>query len=181
MLLDSKDIKFDWQAAKFDLPDPDGKSYAIDELMGENGLLIAFVCNHCPYVKAIISHLVEDAKILQEKGIGVVAISANDYKKYPEDSPPKMKLFAEKHGFTFPYLIDEEQTTARAYDAVCTPDFFGLNSSGELQYRGRLDNLKMGHGENRVPELVNAMNLIAETGKGPREQTASIGCSIKWK
>lgn len=181
MLLNSPICHFGWKAPTFSLPDLDGQLVHFEEQMGDNGLLIAFICNHCPYVQAIIDRLVSDAKQLQSEGINVVAIMSNDYRYFPADRPEMMKQFAEQFGFTFPYLLDEDQAVARAYDAVCTPDFFGLNNKGELQYRGRLDDAKMGDPANRKTELLDAMRLIAETGNGPEEQMPSIGCSLKWK
>ncbi len=180
MLLDTPVADIGWKAAPFTLSDPDGKTYSLDELKGENGTLVAFICNHCPYVQAIIDRFVADANVLKSEGINVVAISSNDYRYVPADSPPMMKAFAERHNFSFPYLVDEDQSVGRSYGAVCTPDFFGFNADGELQYRGRLDDARMGDASNRTPELLNAMRQIAETGKGPAEQTPSIGCSIKW-
>lgn len=181
MLLNTPIVESGWKAVPFTLSDPDGQSYALSELMGEKGLLVAFICNHCPYVKAIAGRFAADARVLQDEGINVVGINSNDFVYVPEDSPPRMKAFAREHGFTFPYLVDEDQTVGRSYDAVCTPDFFGFNAAGELQYRGRLDDARMGSADNRVPELVNAMRQIATTGKGPDEQHASMGCSIKWR
>jgi peroxiredoxin len=165
----------------FNLPDTDGKPHDLESLMGENGLLIAFICNHCPYVQAIIDRLVMDANELKNHRINTVAIMSNDFASYPDDSPDKMKAFIVEHNMQFPYLIDETQGVARAYDAVCTPDFFGINKDKGLQYRGRLDNLPMNAQGERVPELLKAMQQIAETGQGPEEQTPSMGCSIKWK
>lgn len=173
---------FGWTAPAFELPGVDGKTYSLADVAGPNGTLVMFICNHCPFVKAITDRLVRDAKELQEKGIGVVAISANDADSYPEDSFENMALFAQEHGFTFPYLYDESQDVAKDYDAVCTPDFFGFNKDLELQYRGRLDASRM---EPAAPdarrELFEAMSQVAETGEGPKDQIASIGCSIKWK
>lgn len=181
MLLNTPICDFGWKAPSFELKDPDGNTYSFDQLMGEKGLMVAFICNHCPYVKAIIDRLIEDAKSLEKDGINFVAIMSNDYNYMPADNPENMKKFAAHHGMTFPYLVDEAQSVAKAYDAVCTPDFFGFNASGELQYRGRLDNAKMYSETNgRTPELVNAMRLIAETGSGPENQMPSMGCSIKW-
>ncbi|MEL6872108.1 MAG: thioredoxin family protein, partial [Pseudomonadota bacterium] len=151
-----------------------------DDAMGENGLVVAFICNHCPYVKAIADRLADDAKALQADGIGLVAINSNDPKIVPDDAPPNMIRFAEQHGFAFPYLIDADQKVAEAYGAVCTPDFFGFNRAGELQYRGRLDSAGMNDPADRDLELVNAMRMIAASGQGPAEQHPSIGCSIKW-
>ena len=150
--------------------------------MGENGTLIMFICNHCPYVKAVAKDIVEDCKKLKDLGINSVAICANDAVNYPEDSFDNMILFAKKHQFSFPYLVDETQEIAKIYNAVCTPDFFGYNKNLELQYRGRLRELK-----NLVPvregesDLFKAMKQIADTGKGPENQIPSAGCSIKWK
>jgi len=180
MLLDTPICDFGWKAPDFELSDPDGVSHSLKKSMGENGLLIAFICNHCPYVHAVIERLVADAKTLQQEGFGVLAIMSNDYRNVPADSPAQMKLFARQHGFTFPYLVDEDQSVGRAYGAVCTPDFFGFNNKAELQYRGRLDDAGMKDATNRTPELLNAMRQIAKTGNGPQQQTASMGCSIKW-
>ncbi len=182
MLLDTPICDFGWQAPKFELKDADGKSYAFDDVMGEKGLLIAFICNHCPYVKRMIANFVADAKLLQAEAVGVVAIMSNDYQKYADDSPENMKKFASQSGMNFPYLVDESQEIARAYDAVCTPDFFGLNAQGALQYRGRLDDVSKQNANNdRQADLLQAMRLIAETGQGPEQQIASMGCSIKWR
>lgn len=180
MLLDTPICDFGWKAPDFELSDPDGVSHSLNKSMGENGLLIAFICNHCPYVHAVIERLVADAKTLQQEGFGVLAIMSNDYRNVPADSPEQMKLFARDHGFTFPYLVDEDQSVGRTYGAVCTPDFFGFNNKAELQYRGRLDDAGMKDATNRIPELLNAMRQIAKTGHGPQQQTASMGCSIKW-
>jgi peroxiredoxin len=181
MRLETPICNFGWKAPTFNLTDPDGKMYALDDVMAKKGLLVAFICNHCPYVKAIIERLVDDVKTLQADGIGVVAIMSNDYNKFPDDSPEKMKQFAAQHGMTFPYLIDETQEVGKAYGAVCTPDFFGFNARGELQYRGRLDDARMdSNSEGRTPELLNAMRQVAQTGNGPKEQIPSMGCSVKW-
>jgi peroxiredoxin len=160
----------------------DGKTYSLADVRGKNGTLVIFICNHCPYVRAVIDRIVRDANELKSHGINTVAISSNDAAHYPEDSFGNMKLFARAHGFTFPYLYDESQEVARRYDAVCTPDFFGFNSRLELQYRGRLDASRKEAGPaDARRELFEAMKQVAETGTGPREQTASMGCSIKWK
>ena len=180
MLLDTPVCDFGWKAPDFTLADADGRSYRMSQHLGPRGLLIAFICNHCPYVKAIAGRLAGDAKALQAEGINVLAVMSNDYADVPADAPPNMKLFAEQHGFTFPYLVDEDQSAGRAYGAVCTPDFFGLNKDGELQYRGRLDDARLGDASDRTPELLDAMRQIAETGRGPDTQTPSMGCSIKW-
>ena len=184
MLLDTPVCDFGWQAPDFTLADPSGDRFTMSD-HGGNGLLVAFVCNHCPYVKAIADRLAEDAKALEGQGIATLAVMSNDYRDYPADAPPQMLRFAEAHGWTFPYLVDEDQRVGKAWGAVCTPDFFGLNAKGELQYRGRLDDLGMGSGATSDPagrtrELVDAMQMIACTGEGPREQTPSMGCSIKW-
>ena len=166
----------------FELFGIDGESYDLASVRGSKGTLLMFICNHCPYVKAIIKRLIDDVKMLQSEGIGVAAIMPNATELVEADSLENMKIFAEMHGFTFPYLFDETQESARAYDAVCTPDFFGFNASDELQYRGRIDEsgLKPATEETRR-ELLEAMRLIAETGDGPLDQTASMGCSIKWR
>ncbi len=181
MLLSTPKVETGWQAQPFTLSDPDGRAYKLEDLYGENGLLIAFICNHCPYVKAVVDRFVSDARALQSEGINVVAIMPNDYQHYPDDSPQNMKRFGALHEFSFPYLVDEDQSVARAYDAVCTPDFFGFDAKGKLQYRGRLDDARMGDAANRKAELLIAMRMIAATGKGPEEQHASMGCSIKWR
>jgi peroxiredoxin len=172
---------FGWKAPSFSLLGVDGKVHALENLRGPKGTLIAFICNHCPYVKTIAGRLVRDAGELQGLGVAIVAICANDAISHPEDSFDKMKDFARQHGFTFPYLHDATQAVARAYDAVCTPDFFGFNGKLELQYRGRLDESKTALVPNARRDLFEAMKLVAETGAGPREQISSMGCSIKWK
>ena len=173
--------EFGWKAPDFSLPATDGKTYALSEIRGPKGTLIMFICNHCPYVTGAIDRIVREAEASKEHGIGIAAICSNDARTYPADSFDKMKDFARANNFPFPYLHDESQGVARAYDAVCTPDFFGLNADMELQYRGRLDE----GGRQAIPgarrELHEAMVQIAETGKGPAEQTPSMGCSIKWK
>ncbi|GKY86246.1 thioredoxin family protein [Sinisalibacter aestuarii] len=166
----------------FSLPGTDGKTWTLADVKGEKGTLVMFICNHCPYVMAVIDRIVRDAKELQALGVGVVAISSNDVVTYPQDGPEHMVTLAEEHGFTFPYLYDESQDVARAYEAACTPDFFGYNAAGELQYRGRLDESRREAAPADVRrDLFEAMKLVAATGKGPQEQVASIGCSIKWK
>lgn len=180
MLLDTPICDFGWKAPDFTLKDPDGKAFTMSEYLGEKGLLIAFICNHCPYVQAITERLATDTRLLKKEGINVLAVMSNDYQYVPADSPENMRKFAAMHHFSFPYLVDEDQSVALAYSAICTPDFFGLNKDGELQYRGRLDDVRMSNASNRIPELVNAMRLIAETDNGPKEQKPSMGCSIKW-
>jgi len=172
---------FGWRAVDFDLPATDGKRYRLTQVQGPKGLLVMFICNHCPYVKAVIDRIVRDCKELKEHGIGSVAISANDPTDYPEDSFDNMKRVAEKLGFPFPYLWDESQQVARAYDAVCTPDFFGFNQKLELQYRGRLDASRTSPVPDARRDLFEAMVHVAKTGNGPAEQVSSMGCSIKWK
>lgn len=172
---------FGWKAPGFTLPGVDGRTYTLEDLRGPRGTLIAFICNHCPYVKAIAGRLLRDANELKGLGVATVAICANDAVSHPEDGFDGMKAFARQHGFTFPYLHDESQAVARAYDAVCTPDFFGFNSKLELQYRGRLDESRKALVPEARRDLFEAMKLVAETGEGPREQIASMGCSIKWK
>ena len=181
MLLETPGCEFGDPAPQFRLPDAHGHMHDLNDHLGPKGVLIAFICNHCPYVVAIADRLAADARLLMDEGIGVLAINSNDYSAYPADAPDKMPGFAEKYGFDFPYLIDADQTVARAYGAVCTPDFFGFSGHGLLQYRGRLDDARMGDASARRPELVNAMRQIAETGAGPRDQTPSMGCSIKWR
>ena len=172
---------FGWKAPAFSLPGIDGKTHTLESLRGPNGTLIAFICNHCPYVKTVIGRLMRDAAELQALGVTTVAICSNDPVAYPADNFDNMKNFARQHGFTFPYLHDATQDVARAYEAVCTPDFFGFNGKLELQYRGRLDESKTALVPDAKRELFEAMKLVAETGQGPRDQTASLGCSIKWK
>ncbi len=172
---------FGWQAPAFSLPATDGQSYSLDQIRGPNGALIMFICNHCPYVTSAIDRIVGDAVEISGHGVGIAAICANDAASYPADSFPRMIEFAASNGFGFPYLHDESQAVARAYDAACTPDFFGFDAQGGLQYRGRLD----AGGRRAIPgarrELREAMIAIADTGKGPAEQVASMGCSIKWR
>jgi peroxiredoxin len=168
-------------APDFDLKATDGRRYALADVMGPKGVVIVFICNHCPYVKAVADKLVREARALAEIGIGFAAICSNDATSHPEDSFENMARFAETHGFPFPYLHDEDQSVARAYAAVCTPDFFGYDSEGRLQYRGRLDASGRSAEPDAERELYAAMVAVAETGEGPREQTPSIGCSIKWK
>ena len=172
---------FGWKAPPFRLAATDGRRYALDELSGPNGTLVAFICNHCPYVKAVIGRLVRDAEELAALGITTVAINANDAAQYPEDGFEAMQAFAREHHLPFPYLHDETQAVARAYDAVCTPDFFGFNAKLELQYRGRLDASRKDLVPDARRDLYEAMKQVAETGHGPRDQIASMGCSIKWR
>jgi peroxiredoxin len=168
-------------ARPFDLPGTDGKRYTLDDVRGRNGTLVMFICNHCPYVKAVLDRIIRDAKDLKEHGIGVVAINANDPASYPDDSFDNMKRIAAAKQLPFPYLFDESQEVARAYDAVCTPDFFGYHADLELQYRGRLDASKTSPVPGAIRELYEAMVQVAETGRGPEQQIPSMGCTIKWK
>ena len=172
---------FGTNAKNFELNSTDNKIVSLNNSRGETGTLIMFICNHCPYVKAVIKDIVEDCKNLKNLGIKSLAISSNDSVNYPEDSFKNMNKFSKEHQFNFPYLFDENQKIAKNYGAVCTPDFFGYNHNLELQYRGRireLINLKpVRTGDS---DLFNAMKQIAETGKGPEKQIPSIGCGIKW-
>ena len=168
-------------AKKFNLQSTENKKISLQDIKGEKGTLIMFICNHCPYVKAIIKDVVEDVKYLENLGINSVAIMSNDVKNYPDDSFENMISFSQSHNFSFPYLIDETQVVAKEYGAVCTPDFFGYNSKLELQYRGRIKELKnLKPVNNGISDLRNAMQLVASTGKGPKKQIPSMGCSIKW-
>ena len=172
---------FGEKAKNFYLISTDNKKISLSDVKGKNGTLVMFICNHCPYVKAIIKNIVEDVKYLETLNIKSVAIMSNDVKNYPEDSFENMITFSKLNNFSFPYLFDETQKIAKDYGAVCTPDFFGYNSNLELQYRGRIRELK-----NLKPvikgdsDLMTAMKLIVETGKGPKKQIPSMGCNIKW-
>ena len=181
MAIEGQICDFGWRAINFKLKSVDNNFYSLEELKGKNGTLIMFICNHCPYVKAIIKDLVVDVKFLDELGIKSVGIMSNDVKNYPDDSFENMISFARSNGFSFPYLIDETQEIAKNYGAVCTPDFFGYNKNLELQYRGRLKELKdlkpVSKGDS---DLKKAMKLVAETGSGPKNQIPSMGCNIKW-
>ena len=174
--------EFDTPAPDFSLPGVDRRIHTLSNCRGPRGLLVMFICNHCPYVKAVLPKIIRDTHELTLLGIGCVAISANDPEQYPEDGFEQMKLVAQENAFPFPYLFDESQQIARAYGAVCTPDFFGYNAELGLQYRGRLDaSSRVAAPENARRELFEAMRKIARTGQGPKEQIATIGCSIKWK
>jgi peroxiredoxin len=173
---------FGWPARDFDLPGTDGKRYSLTSARGANGLLVMFICNHCPYVKAVLERIVRDAAELKTLGIGSIAIMSNDPTEYPEDSWDNMVQLAQRMNFPFPYVLDETQEIAKAYGAVCTPDFFGFNADLKLQYRGRLDESR----KETAPagarrDLFEAMKQVALTGNGPQEQIPSIGCSIKWR
>jgi len=179
--LETPACNFGWHAADFDLLGVDGRRYRLQDMRGGCGILIMFICNHCPYVKAIRERIVRDCEELTSYGIASIAIVSNDPVNYPEDSYENMKAVAKQYHYPFPYLWDETQEVAKAYGAVCTPDFFGFNDCLELQYRGRLDASRREAIANTKRDLFNAMVQIAQTGTGPREQIQSIGCSIKWK
>lgn len=174
--------EFGRAAPAFDLPGTDGRRHTLASCRGPNGLLVMFLCNHCPYVKAVIHRIIRDVRALAPLGVGAVAIMSNDPADYPEDSWDNMVRLANELAFPFPYLLDESQAVARAYGAVCTPDFFGYNAELALQYRGRLDASRKDAAPDDAPrELFEAMTRIATTGHGPVEQIPSIGCSIKWR
>jgi len=170
-----------FQLPDFELPGVDGKTYRRDDVMGPKGLLVIFMCNHCPYVKAVEDRILRDVRDLQELGVGAAAIMANDPSDYPEDSFDNLKARAEEKAYPMPYLFDETQEVAKRFGAVCTPDFFGFNADGYLQYRGRLDESRKEAVPGARRELFEGMTQVAETGRGPEEQTPSMGCSIKWK
>ncbi len=173
---------FGWKAVDFSLDGTDGKTYTLADVRGPKGTLVMFICNHCPYVKAILDRMVREARELQSMGVGVIAIMSNDPNDYAEDSFDNMKVVARDNGFTFPYVFDETQDVARAYDAVCTPDFFGFNAELELQYRGRLDESRKNPASpDARRDLYEAMTEVVRTGKGPQQQVPSMGCSIKWR
>lgn len=182
MAVETPICDFGWKAPSFTLPGTDGRVYSLADIAGPRGTLVMFICNHCPYVQAVVDRIVRDARELQAMGIGVAAISSNDAVTYPEDSFDNMKKVAAKYGFTFPYLYDESQSVARAYDAVCTPEFFGFDATLGLQYRGRLDASRKEAGPKDLRrDLFLAMKQVVETGQGPAQQIPSMGCSIKWK
>ena len=168
-------------APDFRLPGVDGKIWTLNEARGNNGLLVMFICNHCPYVKSVRDRIIRDARELKDHGINAVAIMSNDPTDYAEDSFDNMKKIAAEHRFPFPYLYDETQQVAKAYGAVCTPDFFGYNKDLELQYRGRLDESRKDPVPDARRDLFEAMKQVAQTGQGPKAQIPSMGCSIKWK
>jgi peroxiredoxin len=172
---------FGKKAENFQLKSTENKIVSLNDAKGENGTLLMFICNHCPYVKAVIEDIVGDCKTLEKEGIKSMAIMSNDTRNYPEDSFDNMIKFQKNYNFNFPYLIDETQEIAKKYDAVCTPDFFGYNNNLELQYRGRIRELKnLKPIKNNDSDLIKAMRLIAQTGKGPEDHITSIVCSIKW-
>ena len=172
---------FGEKAKNFNLLSTENKKISLDSIKGENGTLVMFICNHCPYVKAIIKDLVDDVRDLESLGIKSIGVMSNDVKNYPDDSFENMISFSKLNNFSFPYLIDETQNVAKEYNAVCTPDFFGYNKNLELQYRGRIRELKdlkpVRQGDS---DLKVAMKLVAETGLGPKNQIHSMGCNIKW-
>ena len=181
MSLSTPVCNFGEKSYDFSLKSTENKIVNLNDVKGENGYLIMFICNHCPYVQAIISFLVEDAKFLENIGIKSTAIMSNDTINYPEDSFENMEKFSKENNFSFPYLYDEDQEIAKKYSAICTPDFFGYNKKSELQYRGRiLEAKKLKPVHTGDSELRKAMQLIAKTGKGPEKQFPSMGCSIKW-
>lgn len=173
---------FGWKAVDFALPGVDGKTYTLKDVAGPNGLLVMFICNHCPYVKAVIERIVRDVRDLKTLGVGAVAVMSNDPAEYPEDGFDNMKEVAARLGFSMPYVLDASQDVAKAYGAVCTPDFFGFNRNLELQYRGRLDESRKETAPEGVRrDLFEAMKQVAETQRGPADQIPSMGCSIKWR
>jgi len=178
---ETKVCDFGWKAVDFDLPGVDGKRHSLASARGPNGLLVMFICNHCPYVKAVLDRIVRDCSELAAHGIGAIAIMSNDPAAYAEDSFDNMKRVAREKRFSFPYVFDDTQAVAKAYDAQCTPEFFGFNAKLELQYRGRLDASRTSPVPNARRDLYEAMLQIARSGQGPKDQIASIGCSIKWK
>lgn len=180
--LETPVCEFDVPVVDFSLPGVDGKIWTPELARGDNGLLVMFICNHCPYVKSIRERIVRDTKALMSHGINTVAIMSNDPAEYEEDSFENMRAIAAEYDFPFPYLMDESQAIAKAYGAVCTPDFFGYNSSMTLQYRGRLDESRKETAAADVKrDLFDAMTQVVETGRGPEHQIPSMGCSIKWK
>lgn len=172
---------FGWNAPDFNLPATNGKSYTLADIAGQNGTVVVFICNHCPYVISVIDRIIRDAHDLAEFGVGFAAICSNDADNYPQDGFEPMKAWAEKLDFPFPYLHDKDQSVARAWDAVCTPDFFGFDGDLGLQYRGRLDESRTQPVAGARRDLYEAMVEISRTGQGPKDQVSSMGCSIKWK
>ena len=182
VLMETPVCNFGEAAIDFSLEGVDGKQWTLDNCKGEKGTLIMFICNHCPYVKSIQTRLVEDTLKLIDVGINSVAIMSNDPSDYPEDSFENMQKIAQEYNYPFPYLFDKTQEIAKAYGAICTPDFFGYNANLELQYRGRLDASGMKKtDEDLNRDLLKAMTMVANTGQGPKDQIPSMGCSIKWK
>ena len=182
VLLETPICEFGLPAKDFSLMGVDGNRYTLQNCMGETGILVMFLCNHCPYVKSIIDRIIRDTDELKELGVNSVAIMSNDTEEYPEDSFENMRRLSQYHKFNFPYLLDDTQQVGKAYGAICTPDFFGYNTGYALQYRGRLDASTTSAAEEGAKrELFDAMTQIAQTGHGPVKQIASMGCSIKWK
>ena len=181
MPVNASNNKLGWKGSDFNLISVDNKHYTFDELKGVNGTIVAFICNHCPYVIQIIKQFISDANSLKEYGISTIAIMPNDVFAYPEDSFDNMKIFAKKYNFTFPYLYDSSQEIAKKYDAICTPDFYGFNSFGYLKYRGRIHQTSVKiNNKNTKTELFYAMEHIIKTKEGPKTQYNSLGCSVKW-
>lgn len=180
-LVETPQVQTGWKAADFKLPGTDGKTYSLADVKGENGLVVMFICNHCPFVKAIMEKLIRDVNELKTHGINVIGISSNDVAEYPDDSFENMKKLAKEQNLPFPYVYDETQDVAKTYGAVCTPDFFGFNNKLELQYRGRLDDSGREKREGGKRDLFEAMVEIAKTGQSTIRQYNSIGCNIKWK
>lgn len=178
---ETPDTELGQAAAAFSLPGVDGKTWTRETARGDNGLLVMFICNHCPYVKAVRDKMIRDARDLQALGIGVIAINSNDPADYPEDSFANMQRVAREYDYPFPYVFDESQEVAKAYGAVCTPDFFGYDKDLKLRYRGRLDASGKSPDPNARRELYEAMAQVVRTGRGPSEQLPSVGCSIKWR
>ncbi len=170
-----------WKAPDFRLKGTDGKTYSLKDAKGPKGLVVMFICNHCPFVQAVAVKIAADMKELAALGVGSIAIMSNDTENYPEDSFENMAKFKAQHDLIFPYVIDETQEVAKEYGAVCTPDFFGFDSNLTLQYRGRLDASGMQRTPGGKRELFEAMKIVAETGRAPSAQNPSIGCSIKWR
>ncbi len=181
MAVETPICDFGWKAKAFSLMGVDGRMHALSEVRGEEATLVIFICNHCPYVRAVIGRIVGECRALAKLGVGAIAVMPNDTQAFAADSFDNMKEFARQHDFPFPYVIDETQSVARAYGAVCTPDFFGFDRDLGLQYRGRLDASRLEPVAGARRELFEAMVQIAETGEGPRQQIASMGCSVKWK
>ncbi|WP_138466836.1 thioredoxin family protein [Poseidonocella sp. HB161398] len=182
MAVETPVCDFGWRPPPFALPATDGRRYRLGDIAGERGTLVMFICNHCPYVLAVLDRILRDARDLERLGIGVAAICANDAASHPADSFPEMAKLAARRGFPFPYLHDAAQSVARGWGAACTPDFFGFDAGLGLQYRGRLDaSRKEAAPEGTRRDLYEAMARIAETGRGPAEQIPSMGCSIKWR
>ncbi len=181
MTTDAETLDIGARAPEFSLPGVDDRTHALDDVAGRNGTVVMFICNHCPYVKAVADRIVRDMRDLREHGIGAIAISSNDGVDYPEDSFENMKVFAAAHRFDFPYVFDQSQDVARAYGAICTPEFYGFDARRVLRYRGRLDASRKEPAPNAARELYDAMVAIARTGMGPAIQNPAFGCSIKWR